>query len=288
MSSSGPRAERPAHGLVDLTADERDQVDRSVELAQRILGGGLVSMALYGSATTTGLRPHSSDIDLLVITASPLQPAQRRAFIEGLLAISGRGHAVPGDRRPLGVEVVALPAIQPWRYPPDMDLQYGEWLRADFEAGRGQDRAIPNADLAILLETAWAGSETLAGQPILEVLPRIPWPDLVDAMTDGVREVQPGIDENTDTTNGLLTLARILTTLDTRAIRSKAEAAEHVLGMPEAGLVGEARAALERARSEYLVGEYRRWSTTEVAAAQLAAAALRRTIEARLGEPGPR
>ena len=141
------------HGLADLTSDERDQVDRSVELARRILGEELVSMALYGSATSTGLRPDSSDIDLLIISAGHLTPAQRRAFVHGFLDISGRSHAVPGDRRPLGVEVVALPAIRPWRYPPELDLQYGEWLRRDFEAGAGQDRPIASADLAILLET---------------------------------------------------------------------------------------------------------------------------------------
>jgi len=271
-------------GLADLTVDERDQVDRSVELARRVLGQDLVSMALYGSATSTGLRPDSSDIDLLIVTAAPLSAGRRRALIDGFLGISGRSHDVPGDRRPLGVEVVALPGIQPWRYPPQMDLQYGEWLRADFEAGRGQDGSIANGDLAILLETAWAGSETLAGKPILEVLPRIPWPDLVDAMGEGVREVQPGIDDNTDTTNGLLTLARILTTLDTRAIRSKSEAADHVLGMPATGLVGEARSALERARAEYLAGDYRAWSEADLVTAKLAAAALRRAIEARLVE----
>lgn len=275
----------PRHGLADLTADERDQVDRSVALARRILGDGLVSMALYGSATSTGLRPNSSDIDLLIVAAAPLSPEQRRAFVAGFLGISGRSHDVPGDRRPLGVEVVALPAIQPWRYPPDMDLQYGEWLRTAFAAGAGQDRTIPNPDLAILLQTAWAGCETLAGRPMLDVLPGIPWPDLADAMRLGVEEVQPGIDENTDTTNGLLTLARILTTLDTREIRSKSDAAGHVLAMAGAGLVGEARTALERARDEYLAGDYRPWSALELRTAKLAAGVLRRAIELRL-DPG--
>jgi streptomycin 3"-adenylyltransferase len=285
--SSAPAAS-PRHGLADLAPGERAQVERSVELARRILGDGLVSMALYGSATSTGLRPDSSDIDLLIVAAAALAPDQRRAFIDGFLAISGRSHETPGDRRPLGVEVVALPAIQPWRYPPAMDLQYGEWLRADFAAGTGHDRPIPNPDLAILLETAWAGCETLAGRPMLEVLPRIPWPDLVDAMAEAVREVQLGIDENTDTTNGLLTLARILTTLDTGAIHSKSEAAGHVLAMADSGgLVGEARAALERARDEYIAGDYRRWSAAELGTARLAAGVLRRAIERRLDPEAP-
>ena len=285
-----PARDRTRQGLADLTPDERDQVDRSVALAQHILGDGLVSMALYGSATSTGLRPDSSDIDLLIVAGGPLTPAQRRGFIDGFLGISGRSHDVPGDRRPLGVEVVALPAIQPWRFPPLMDLQYGEWLRREFEAGAGQDRAIPNADLAILLETAWAGCETLAGRPLLEVLPRIPWPDLVAAMRDGVAEVQPGIDENTDTTNGLLTLARILTTLETHEIRSKSEAADYVLAASRADLMGEgsaARSAMERARDEYLAGAYRPWSAAELETAKLAAAELRRAIDLGLEEPEP-
>ena len=281
--TSSPSGASPRRGLADLTPEEHGQVDRSVELAQQVLGDGLVSMALYGSATSTGLRPDSSDIDLLIVTRAPLTAIERRRLIDGFLLISGRSHEVPGDRRPLGVEVVARPAIQPWRYPPDMDLQYGEWLRADFEAGRGQDRAIPNPDLAILLATAWAGCETLAGRPMLEVLPGIPWPDLLAALHESAAEVQPGIDENTDTTNGLLTLARILTTLETRAIRSKSDAAEHVLASPalvagEGSLTGPARAALERARDEYLAGDYRPWSAEDLRAAQAAAKSLRAAI----------
>ena len=33
------------------------------------------------------------------------------------------------------VTVVVRSEVRPWRYPPRMDFQYGEWLRSDLEIG---------------------------------------------------------------------------------------------------------------------------------------------------------
>ena len=214
-------------------------------------------MALYGSAMTTGLRPDSSDIDLIVVSGRRLRPADRRRFVAGLLEISGRSHDVPGDRRPLEVTVLAIPEIRPWRFPPRFELQYGEWLRRDLVAGRDVGGPTINPDVAILFETARSAAETLAGEPIDGVLPDVPWPDVVAAMGHGVDDVLPGIRDNTDTTNGLLTLARIIATATTRKILSKAEAAGLVLaGWSDRDVDP---APLRRARDEYEAGRYVHW-----------------------------
>jgi streptomycin 3"-adenylyltransferase len=65
----------------------------------------------------------------------------------------------------------------------------------------------------------------------------------------------PGIEEGDDTRNGLLTLARIWTTLATGEIRPKDEAADWALArLPE-----EHRPVLAHARSAYLGEEPEDW-----------------------------
>jgi streptomycin 3"-adenylyltransferase len=257
MTADRPRA--PARGLAGLTPDERDQVDRVTRLVVATLGDDLVSMALYGSAMTTGLRPDSSDIDLLVVTAGRLRASARRQLVAGLLEVSGRSFETPGGRRPLEVTVLAVPEIRPWRFPARFELEFGEWLRADLQAGRTAGGPTVNADVAILVETARAAAETIVGEALDVVLPAIPWPDLVAAMGHGVDDVLPGIRDNTDTTNGLLTLARIIATARTRRILAKGEAADLVLAGWDDRDVDPA--PLRRARDEYETGRYRRWGT---------------------------
>ena len=72
--------------------------------------------------------------------------AERRALVDGLLRISGRWP--PIDRRPVELTVVVQADVRPWRYPPVMDLQFGEWLRADLERGLPPDPPSPTPDLA--------------------------------------------------------------------------------------------------------------------------------------------
>jgi streptomycin 3"-adenylyltransferase len=279
---------RPERGSAGLTERERGQVAQAMKAIVDVLGDAFITMALYGSAMTGGLRPDSSDIDLLVVTSRRLGRVRRRRLVAGLLAASGRSHETPGDRRPLEVTVLALPEIRPWRFPARRELQFGEWLRHDLEAGHDVGGPAADADVAILIETARAASEAVAGEPLEAVLPEVPWADVVAAMRHGVEAVLPGIHDNTDTTNGLLTLARILATAETRAIHAKDEAAARVLAAWPARLSASDRRPLERARDEYRSGRYATWDPASQAAAvrvgeALAADARRRL--APLAEP---
>jgi streptomycin 3"-adenylyltransferase len=88
------------------------------------------------------------------------------------------------------------------------------------------------------------------GPPPAEVVEPVPPDDLVRAVVAGV----PGLlgDLEDDTRNVLLTLARILVTVETGAIVAKDEAAERVL--PRLG--ARQRAVLERARDAYHGPDY--------------------------------
>jgi streptomycin 3"-adenylyltransferase len=87
------------------------------------------------------------------------------------------------------------------------------------------------------------------------VLEEVPWEDLVRGTVDEIHVLLPGIDEETDTRNGVLTLARIWATLATGEILSKDAAADWALEqLPE-----EHRAVPARARAIYVGDEDERW-----------------------------
>ena len=74
--------------------------------------GDLIGFYLYGSATTTGLRP-DSDIDTLILTHRSLTDCERSGLVSLLLKVSGwRGHAGrfpdAAARQPLEVTSLVL------------------------------------------------------------------------------------------------------------------------------------------------------------------------------------
>jgi predicted nucleotidyltransferase len=90
-------------------------------------------MYLTGSYCDGGLRPES-DLDVLLITRVPLQVSDRRILIEHLLKYSG-GRATDQPGPPIELTSLVLDDIKPWRYRAMRDFLFGEWLRADYEAG---------------------------------------------------------------------------------------------------------------------------------------------------------
>lgn len=218
----------------------RDQIAAATEIIRDILG----------NAATGGLRP-DSDLDILVVSERSLTDDERGAIIKRLLPISGRD-AAGGPARSIELSVVARPALVPWRYPPGIELQYGDWKRAELERGELPEWPRPDPDAAILVETARRASVPLLGPPLHALLGPVPRADLVRAMMESVPILMPGIEEGDDRRNGLLTLARIWSSLATGEIRSKDEAADWALAhLPE-----DHRPVLAHARAAYL-GEAR-------------------------------
>ncbi len=52
--------------------------------------------------------------------------------------------------------------VEPWRYPPVMDILYGEWHRLDYRAGMIPERA-ETPDVATLITMVRATGQPLAG-----------------------------------------------------------------------------------------------------------------------------
>lgn len=95
--------------------------------------GSPVAAYMTGSSCDGGLRPES-DLDILLITRVQPQVSERRILVEHLLGHSGR-RAAKQPGWPVELTCLVLDDIKPWRYPAMRDFLYGEWLRADYEAG---------------------------------------------------------------------------------------------------------------------------------------------------------
>jgi predicted nucleotidyltransferase len=225
-----------------------------VGLLREVLEDAIVGVYLFGSAVRGGLRP-DSDLDLLAVIDRRTAPNERRALIDGLLARSrSPAHR---ERRHLEVTVVVLDAVRPWRYPPPLELQFGDWWRTEFEAGDLAPWTSPNPDLAVVLTTVRDDSVALVGPPAPEVLDAVPRTDLDQALRDVIPELLPGLAED-DTRNSLLTIARIWLTLTTGRIEPKDVAATWAIErMPDG-----AGQALRLARAAYLGEADDRWDET--------------------------
>src|SRR5262245_30364232 len=220
------------------------QTDQVVEIARAVLGADLLGAYLYGSSVIGGLRPRS-DVDVLIVSARPTTIDEKRALIDAFLPISGR-HAVAGPARSLEVTIVVRTDVRPWRYPPPLDFQYGDWFRDDYARGDATPWRSPNPDLAVLLTTVLRGSEPLVGPPAADLIDPVPRADLERALRDVIPDLLADLDG--DEANVLLTLARVWATLVTGEILPKDGAADWAIER----LAEHNRTTLVRARAVYL------------------------------------
>ena len=223
-----------------------NQIDKVVALLRRVLGTDAAALYLHGSAVRGGLRPRS-DLDILAVSRRRLIDPDRRQLVDGLLLIS----SVDGGTRGVEVTIVAEPEIQPWRHPARREFQYGEWLRGALEAGDLESVAsCVDPDLTLLIAMVLDVSTPLLGPPAQDVFDPVGKADITAAFLDELPAIVRWTE--TDTTNALLTLARIWCTLSTGRFYSKSEAAAWALER----LPAEHQAVLARARGIYL-GELR-------------------------------
>src|SRR3954454_20320698 len=209
---------------------DASQLDRVLGGVRDLFRGEVVGAYLFGSAVLGGLKP-ASDLDVLAVVQRPTTREQRQRLVAALLPMSGRK-----GRRHVELTLVVASEIRPWRYPPRMDFQYGDWLRGEFE--RGNLEPCPpeeNPDLTTLLAMVQLGGRPLLGSPAAEVLDPVPAGDLRRGAADGdLRRAVSNVDAlleglEDDTRNVLLTLARAWSTLETGQIRSKDAAADWAL-----------------------------------------------------------
>ncbi|MEX0826444.1 MAG: aminoglycoside adenylyltransferase family protein [Acidimicrobiia bacterium] len=252
-----------------------DQIAAAVEAVRASIPvADNLGIYLYGSAVAGGLKP-DSDLDLLVVTSRRLTRDEKRGLIDRLMPISGRATRSP-DWRPLEVTVVAQSDIRPWKYPPLMDLQYGEWLRERFLADDVSLAPSASPDLAVVVTMVRESGRAIEGPPPRELLDPVPSGDLIRAMTDELPALLDDLEQ--DTRNVTLTFARVWVTTVTGRIMSKTDAAEWAIGR----LAPEVSEPLARARDLYVGGGLGSWDDRQ--AARRTVTAMRYEIDRLVGE----
>lgn len=211
--------------------------------------GDLAGAYLYGSAATAGLRP-DSDVDLLVLTRTSLTEPERSSLISMLLSVSGwHGHTAEfpevADRRPLELTSLVVADVAPLPQIPRRDFQFGEWLRAELLDGQVPP-AVSDPDVVVLLATAQTAHRVLRGQALDALVAPVPPELLRQALLALLPELLN--DPAGEELFFLLTLARMLVTIETGQIVAKDVAAQRVAPR----LTGHDRALLEMAGQDYL------------------------------------
>jgi streptomycin 3"-adenylyltransferase len=200
----------------------QQQLKESLSLLSAVLGADLLGVYLYGSSLVGGLQRYS-DIDLFVITNRSITLEEKSRLVTNLLQISGI--YMKSTKLPIEMTFVEKTAINPWRYPPQFDFQYGEWLRTSFEKGHIELWATQEMpDLALIVTQVLLKSYTLFGIEPKYLLPVVPYSDFIKAMLSDLSRLTADLED--DTRNVLLTYARIWSTLKTNTIRSKPSAAD--------------------------------------------------------------
>lgn len=250
-SPSAPKPAQSQDAPASREAAVADQLERVVRLLREVFGEEIIGAYLHGSAVLAGLR-RDSDVDILAVCRQPTTPEVRRPLIQGLLEISA-GWPPVFPSRSLELTLVASSELQPWRYPPAVELQFGEWHREKMQQGL-EPWARHDPDLAPQIAIAVQGNRPLFGPPPADVFPPIPRADLLDAMAGSLDLLLPGLLAD-DTRFAVLTFTRIWFTVSTGQFVNKDIAADWALPR----LPPEHQPVLRRARAAYLGEEPERW-----------------------------
>lgn len=229
----------------------QQQIKESLILLKNLLKQDLLGVYLFGSALIGGLQKYS-DLDLFVVSNRPTTLEEKRKLVESLLKISGI--YMKSAKPPIEMTIVVKSAVNPWQYPPQIDFQYGEWLRESFEFGNIEpwhSKDMP--ELALIITQILLSSKTLLGEEPKKILAKVPYSDCIKAMDNGLSELMNNLE--TDTRNVLLTLARMWVTLETDGICSKPVAADWVISH----LPKEYQLVLQRAKGICIGVENEHW-----------------------------
>lgn len=218
-----------------------DQINQCLQLMQKVFGKDLLGMYLYGSAVTGGLKAYS-DLDLFVISKRETSDEEKKLLSSELLDISGVYKK--SEKRPIELLIVVESQVNPWRYPPQFDFMYGEWLRVDFSGGNYKPwESKEMGDLAVLISQLLTSYKILFGSEPKDFLVKPHEKDVLKAMKEYLGELSQNIKD--DTRNVLLTAARILVYFAIKEFYSKPDAADWVIKK----LPTEHQASLQKAKA---------------------------------------
>lgn len=231
------------------------QITQCLALLKEVFGDGLLGVYLYGSAIVGGMQKFS-DLDIFVVSNRATTRDEKAKLATSLLIISGVYQK--SNKPPIEMTIVVKSEINPWRYPPTFDFQYGDWLRTEFENGNIEPWSTKEMpDLAVLITQVLLANKILLGPSADQLLCNIPYKDFLNATKNTLNCLAHEL--YSDTRNVLLTYARIWKTLATDTIDSKQGAAAWVIDrLPE-----DYKPVMRRARGSCVGEEIEHWDDVQ-------------------------
>jgi predicted nucleotidyltransferase len=229
---------------------DQSSVGECLDLLKTVLKDDLLGVYLFGSAVTNGLQRYS-DLDIFVISNRPTTLIEKRRLFEELLGISGI--YMKSEKRSIELTIVEKDKVNPWKYPPICDFQYGEWLRESFLENTIDLSSSEMPDLAVVITQILEINQRIYGTEAKELLSPVPYSDFIHAMARDLPRLSNEI--LTDTRNVLLTGARIWSTVVTGTIKSKSDAVDWALPY----LPTQYKPLLRRAKQIYIGKEEEYW-----------------------------
>ncbi|MFJ5770395.1 aminoglycoside adenylyltransferase domain-containing protein [Psychrobacillus sp. NPDC093180] len=159
------------------TKETRGFVYHLLKRTKEIVAEELVGFYIHGSLALGGFNPKSSDIDILVVTTTPLSIERKKLLAKMFLKCSNH---------PFPVEVSFLNEAQlkDWEYPTPFDFHFSEYWRSSYEEETVLLNEMPknDADLAAhIMITNYCGI-CIWGKPINKVFPTVPKADYLSSI----------------------------------------------------------------------------------------------------------
>lgn len=170
------------HAKVCASPALLEQIDNFVAFLCEIEQKNLIGVYLHGSLAMGCFQPGQSDLDLLVLIQQPPTPDRIHAWAQQILQSS----CAPA---PIELSVLARTQYTPWRHPTPFTFHFSEsWrfaLLAALDKGTWHDwqQEHPlDPDLAAHFTVTRQRGIRLAGAPIADAVPDVPWPDYLDSI----------------------------------------------------------------------------------------------------------
>lgn len=188
-----------------------------LDRTKNIVDDNLVGFYIHGSLAMGGFNPKSSDIDILVVTTTPVSIERKKLLTKMFLKSSNH---------PFPVEVSFLNEgqLKEWEYPTPFDFHYSEYWRSNYEEEIAFVSGMPmkDADLAAhIMITNYCGI-CVWGRPIDKVFPTVPKADYLSSILTDYEDCLTNITLNPIYCT--LNLIRVYWYLKENKISSKEEA----------------------------------------------------------------
>jgi len=216
-------------------ADVCEQTDCLFSGIFQLIPENVVGIYLHGSLAMGCFNLQHSDLDLLVVTHSPIPDAAKPDLAHLFLEIS---------LKPVPIEIhfIQQARLQPWQYPTPFDFHYSEGWRDRFEvelqSGRWHIFTNPeqaDEDLGAHTLVTRQRGVCLYGANISVVFPEVPAKDYIDSILGDVLSDEYGLNSTFENpTTVILNACRTLAYLKTGEILSKDEGGDWALwNLPE-------------------------------------------------------